>query len=179
LRARLVPERVLEWGERGTSLPAQLRAIAAALAVTAGAAALYYGTTAVYWPLLSLLLAEAVVRRVIEKQANSALTHLDCNAEGLLLFSKVLERIENETFEAKRLQELVAELKSGDELASKAVRHLARIMYWVDGRDSLLGKILEWLILYTLQVAFAAEAWKRKHGKQLRRWMVIAERSKR
>jgi DNA mismatch repair ATPase MutS len=38
----------------------------------------------------------------------------------------------------------------------------------------LLGKILEWLIVYTLQVAFGAEAWKRKHGKQLRRWMAIA-----
>jgi DNA mismatch repair ATPase MutS len=142
--------------------------------VAAGAAAIYYGMTAVYWPLLIVLFAEGVLRRALEKQANAALAHLDCNAEGLLLFSKVLERIERESFEAKRLQGMVAELKSGGEPASKAVRRLARIVYWVDGRDSLLGKILEWLIVYTAQVAFAAEAWKRKHGRDLRRCMALA-----
>jgi len=174
LRARLVPERMLEWGESATSLRAPLRPVVAALAAVAGAAAIYYGMTVVYWPLVTTLLVEAVVRRALEKQANAALAHLDCNAEGLLLFSKVLERIESESFEAKRLQDMAAELKSAGEPASKAVRRLARTVYWVDGRDSLLGKILEWLIVYTLQVAFAAEAWKRKHGRDLRRWMALA-----
>jgi hypothetical protein len=174
LRSQLVPERVLEWGESETALRAELRPVVALLAVAAGAAAIYYGMTVVYWPLLSVLLAEAVVRRIFEKRAKDALSLPDCNAEGLLLFSKVLERIENETFEAKRLKELAAELKLGGEAASTAVQRLARVVYWVDGRDSLLGKILEWLIVYSLQVAFAAEAWKRRHGKQLRRWMAIA-----
>jgi len=174
LRARIVPDRVLEWGESATSLRAQVRPVAAGLAMAAGAASIYYGMTAVYWPMLVVLLMEGVLGRALDKQATAALAHLDCNAEGLLLFSKVLERIENEPFEAKRLQKMVAELKGGDEPASKGVRRLARIVYWVDGRDSLLGKILEWLIVYTLQVAFAAEAWKRKHGRELRRWMALA-----
>ena len=174
LRARLVPARVLQWGEAETSLPAWLRPVVALLAISAGAAAIYYGITAVYWPLLGVLLVEGVVRGVFEKRAKVALALLDCNAEGLLLFSKVLERIENESFETKRLAEMAAELKMGSEPASKAVRRLARIVYWVDGRESLLGKILEWPIVYTLQVAFAAEAWKRRHGNHLRRWMTIA-----
>jgi len=115
-----------------------------------------------------------VVRRFLDKRAKDALALLDCNAEGLFLFSKVLARIESETFATKRLAEFAAELKAGGDTASKAIKRLARIVYWVDGRESLLGKILEWLIVYTLQVAFAAEAWKRRHGKQLRRWMTIA-----
>jgi len=174
LRARLVAERVLEWGESEMQLPAVLRPLVALLAIAAGAAAIYYGMTVVYWPLLGVLFVEGVLRRFLDKRAKDALALLDCNAEGLLLFSRVLARIESETFATKRLAELGAELKAGGDAASKAVRRLARIVYWVDGRESLLGKILEWLIVYTLQVAFAAEAWKRKHGKQLRRWMAIA-----
>jgi len=137
-------------------------------------AAIYYGTTEIYLPFLSVLIAEAVLRRFLEKRATTALAKLDCNAEGLLLFSKVLGRIENESFETKRLKELAAELKAGGKPASSVVKELARIVYWVDGRDSLLAKILDWLFVYTLQVAFAAEAWKRRNGKQLRRWMAIA-----
>jgi len=174
LRARLVPERVLEWGESEARLPVALRPLMALLAIAAGAAAIYYGMTVVYWPLLSVLFVEGVVRRFLDKRAKDALALLDCNAEGLFLFSKVLARIESETFATKRLAEFAAELKAGGDTASKAIKRLARIVYWVDGRESLLAKILEWLIVYTLQVAFAAEAWKRKHGKQLRRWMAIA-----
>jgi len=174
LRARLVPDRVLEWGESEGRLPAALRPLVTLLAIAAGAAAIYYGMTVVYWPLLSVLFVEGVARRFLDKRAKDALALLDCNAEGFLLFSKVLARIESETFATKRLAEFAAELKTGGDTASKAVRRLARIVYWVDGRESLLGKMLEWLIVYTLQVAFAAEAWKRKHGKHLRRWMAIA-----
>lgn len=174
LRARLVPERVLEWGESATLLPEKLRYVVAALATAAAVAAIYYGTTEIYLPFLSVLIAEAVLRRFLEKRATTALAKLDCNAEGLLLFSKVLGRIENESFETKRLKELAAELKAGGKPASSVVKELARIVYWVDGRDSLLAKILDWLFVYTLQVAFAAEAWKRRNGKQLRRWMAIA-----
>ncbi|HLK05803.1 MAG TPA: hypothetical protein VKT53_15300 [Candidatus Acidoferrum sp.] len=174
LRARLAPERVLEWGESETSLPARLRPVVVVLAIGAGAAAICYGMTVIYWPLLIVLFAEGILRRMWEKRAEAALALLDCNAEGLLLFSRILERLERESFESKRLAELVEELRSGGEPASKAVRRLARVMAWVDGRASLLGKILEWLIVYTVQVAFAAEAWKRRHGKRLRRWMSIA-----
>jgi len=45
-------------------------------------------------------------------------------------------------------------LKAGGKPASSVVKELARIVYWVDGRDSLLAKILDWLFVYTLQVAF-------------------------
>ena len=174
LRARLVPERVLEWGESEACLARELRLPVGVLALVAVAALIYYGVTGVYWPLLTLLLTEGVVRRTLEKRANAALKYLDCNAEGLSLFSRVLERLEREPFESRQLKELAAELTADGEAASQAMRKLARIMYWVDGRESLLGKILEWLIVYTAQVAFAAESWKRRHGSRLRRWMAIA-----
>jgi len=174
LRARLVPEPVLEWGESEFSLPVPWRGVLGVLGAAALLAAAFYGATATYWPLLGVLFIEAVLRRFLDKRATAALANLDCNAEGLLAFSKVLKRLEEESFEAKRLRELAAELGASGKPASKGVRKLARIMYWVDARDSLLAKLLEWLVSYTVQVAFAAEAWKRKHGKDLRKWLAIA-----
>jgi DNA mismatch repair ATPase MutS len=47
-------------------------------------------------------------------------------------------------------------------------------VYWVDARENLLLKMAELPFLYTLQVAFAAEAWKRRHGRRMRRWLEIA-----
>jgi len=174
LRARLVPERVLVWGESKTFLPRGMRPLLAAFALASLAGAIYYLATTAYWPLLFILAVQTILRRWLEPQAKAALVNLDCNAEGLLLFSKILQRIENEPFETKRLKKLAEDLKAGDEPASKAVRRLARIVYWVDGRGSLLAKLLEWPFAYTAQVAFAAEGWKRHHGRQLRRWMEIA-----
>src|SRR5207253_4409268 len=43
LRARLVPERVLEWGESEARLPVALRPLMVLLAIAAGAAAIYCG----------------------------------------------------------------------------------------------------------------------------------------
>jgi len=174
LRARLVPERVLVWGEGKTFLPRGMRPLMAALALASAGGAIYYLATTVYWPLVSILAVQAILRRWLEPQAKGALANLDCNAEGLLLFSDILQRIENEPFETTRLKKLAEDLKAGDEPASKAVQRLARIVYWVDGRDSLLAKLLEWPFAYTAQVAFAAEGWKRSRGRQLRHWMEIA-----
>ena len=38
----------------------------------------------------------------------------------------------------------------------------------------LLAHIAELPLLYTLQVAFAAEAWRRRHGARMRTWINIA-----
>jgi len=65
-----VPERVLEWGESATLLPEKLRYVVAALATAAAVAAIYYGTTEIYLPFLSVLIAEAVLRRFLEKARN-------------------------------------------------------------------------------------------------------------
>jgi DNA mismatch repair ATPase MutS len=51
---------------------------------------------------------------------------------------------------------------------------LARIVYWIDARDNLLVQLLDLPLLYTLQVAFAAEAWRRRWGASMRIWVDIA-----
>jgi hypothetical protein len=174
LRARLNPESMMEWAERESILPGGMwRGVMAVLAIGAAAGIVYYLETATLWPLLSVFVMEALVLGWLRRKAHTVIEGVDCNAEGLLLFSEILERLEREPFAAVRLQALAAELKDGNEPASAAIRGFARIVYWIDASDGVLAKMAELPFLYSVQVGMAAEAWRRQWGAKMRRWAEL------
>ena len=174
LRARVNPESLFEWAESKSVLPGvALRVVAAVLAILAASAAVYYLNTAEIWPLASLMAVEAGILVRFRKRAHAVMEAVDCNAEGLLLFSEILARLEQEPFESPRLKKLAAELRKEKAPASRAIRQFARIVYWIDASDSLLAKMSELPLLYSVQVATAAEAWRRKYGGKVRRWAEL------
>jgi hypothetical protein len=171
LRARLNPESLIDWAEDKSILPRGIwRLVMAALAIGAAAGIVYYFESATLWPLLSVLVVESVVLARLWRRAHAVIEGVDSNAEGLLLFSEILARLEREPFASARLQEIAAELKDGDEPASRAVRRFARIVYWIDANDSLLARMSELPFLYSVQVGMAAETWRRRWGAKMRRW---------
>jgi hypothetical protein len=184
LRARIAPERLMEWAEEKTVLPGpSCRILAAVLSVGAAAGIAEYVEGGSKWPLLAVLAIEGLLLTWLGKKAKEAIAKIDCNAEGLQLFAEVLERFEKVTFASARLQSISRELveaqgvtgieKSDSTRSSVAVRRLARVVYWVDAQDNFILKLAKLPFLYTLQVALAAEAWKRRFGGRLRRWMEI------
>ena len=175
LRARLNPETLVEWAEGESILPggAIWRGMMALLAMGAAAGVVYYFETAALWPLLSVLVLEAVVLGWLRRKAHTVIEGVDCNAEGLLLFSEILERLEREPFTAARLQALAAELKQGNESVSVAIRKFARIVNWIDASDGVIAKMSELPFLYSVQVGMAAEAWRRRWGSKMRRWAEL------
>ncbi|HYL61577.1 MAG TPA: mismatch repair protein [Candidatus Methylomirabilis sp.] len=184
LRARVNPESLVEWAEKKPALPGgAMRVVTAALALAAAAAIVYYLAAVEVWPLASVLAVESGILVWLRKKAHAVTEGVDCNAEGLLLFSEILAQLEREPFDSPRLKRLAAELRPvwpidlclpnrlGEKVtASRAIRQFARIVYWIDASDSLLAKLSELPFLYSLQVAMAAEAWRRKYGAHLRRW---------
>lgn len=177
LRARLDPRSLITWAESPALLPGGasgmlLRLLAALLSLCAAGTILYFFFTAKLLPLLVVLALEAAVLRLLRPRAVRVVSGMAANAEGLELFSKILERLEQEPFTSPRLQRFAAELKSG-ETASQAIRRLARVVYWVDARTGLLAQIMELPFLYTVQTAMAAEAWRRQWGGTLRAWVEI------
>jgi hypothetical protein len=174
LRARLNPESLIDWAEEKSILPRGIwRVVMATLAIAAAAALIYLVETTALWPLMAVLAIESVVLRGLWRKAHAVIEGVDCNAEGLLLFSDILERLEREPFAAPRLRQLAAELKDGNEPASQAVRKFARIVYWIDASDSLLARISELPFLYSVQVGMAAEAWRSRWGAKMRRWVEL------
>jgi MutS domain V len=174
LRARLNPESLIDWAEGRSILPGGAwRVIAALLAIAAGAGIVYYLETATLWPLLSVMAVEAILLAWLRRRAHTVIEGVDCNAEGLLLFSEILERLEREPFVSSRLREFAAELKGENEPASRAIRKFARIVYWMDASDGVLAKMAELPFLYSVQVGMAAEAWRRRWGAKIRRWAEL------
>jgi MutS domain V len=169
LRARLNPESLTGWAETNRVMPGvALRIVAILLALAAIAGVVFYLVTLNYWPVLTVFLVEVFFRRSLRRRAETVIEGISCNAEGLLLFADVLQRLERERFASPRLQAFAMELKRDGQPASHFVRKLARIVYWMDAHHSLIGHLLELPLLYTAQVAFVAEAWRERYGARMR-----------
>ena len=174
LRARLDPESLVEWAEQAPSMPGNVwRVLSFALAVAAVAAGVYFVFSSMVWPLVLVLSLEVGVRWKLQKRTEALLDGIACNAEGLVLFANILELLEKESFASPQLQKLCAPLKEHPKPASQIIRRLARIVYWIDARHSLLAHLVETPFLYTLQVGFAAEAWRRLWGARMRAWVDV------
>jgi len=174
LRVRLDPESLIGWAERAPELPGSVwRGVVLALAMAAIATGVYYFLTSIVWPVLLVLVLEGFLRWRLRKKAKAVIEGVSCNAEGLVLFSSILELFEKEPFTSSELQKLCRPLKQSPMPASPVIRRLARIVYWIDARHSLLAHLVDLPFLYTLQVAFAAEAWRRRWGARMRAWVDI------
>jgi hypothetical protein len=179
LRLRLSPESLTEWAEASPLLPTgPWRAVALLLSLAAAAALiLFFGHRDLYTPLLAVLVVEVFFRRRLRPRAEQVMHGVACNAEGLLLFAQVLERFERENFSSPKLQAMAANLRgegANRPAASQLLRKLTRIVYWIDGEHSLLGHLAELPFLYSVQVAYTAEAWRRRWGRELRTWAAVA-----
>ena len=174
LRVRLDPESLISWAESGPILPRHgVRLAAVVLSLWIIGALLYWVNTSNYLPLLIGAILAANVNRMFRRRIKAILGDFSANADGILLFARILARIEAEAFADPRLQKLSTELRREGVLASSAVRKLARLVFWIDARGSLIAAILEWLALYSLQLAAAAEAWRRNYGRRMRACVEI------
>ena len=175
LKIRLDPRSLETWAEAPPLLPpGPWRIVVALLAIFAAATTIYLLATLRLWPLAIVLALEVIVLLWLRVRAEKVVSALACNAEGLGLFADVLRRLEQEPFASPRLQDFATELKTGHQTASQSIRQLASNVYWIDAREELLGRLLELPVLYTVQCAFAAEAWRKRYGVKLRAWVDIA-----
>ena len=174
LRARLLPEPLATWAEKKPLLPkSAVRAAAAVLALSAVATIVFGLITSVYLPFFAVLVVEALFLLWLKRRAVAVITDVGCNAEGLVLFAEVLKQIQAQSFTPDRLRQLQEKLKKGDEPASRSIERLTRVVYWIDARSSQLARLAELPLLYTVQVAFAVEAWRRRWGSQMRVWLDV------
>ncbi len=92
-------------------------------------------------------------------------------AHDLQILAEVLGRLERETFACARLRRLAESLETSGRPTSKRIARLKRLMELLDSRDHLLMRVIGPPLLWTTQIAFAIEAWRKKTGPRLRRWL--------
>jgi hypothetical protein len=172
---RLMPERLIEWAEALATLPPAMRPVVAllALAFAAGIVNALYGGG--LWLLVPLGLVNAAMLWWLMKPATAVVEGLSSAtiSAGVDLLAKVVAEIEGAAFEEPELLALVARLKgaTADESASRGLARLARVSDWVDSRHNAFARLAEIPALFTLQVGFSAEAWRKRDGARLRGWV--------
>jgi DNA mismatch repair ATPase MutS len=84
----------------------------------------------------------------------------------------VLIRLERERFRCAPLANLRTALDAAGEPPSRRIAKLKRLMEYLDSRDNVFVRVAEIFILWTPHVAFAVEAWRRRSGPAVRRWLT-------
>jgi DNA mismatch repair ATPase MutS len=109
------------------------------------------------------------------KRANAIAESLASSTQSAAidLLANVIREIEAEPFEEPALLALARRLKGqgGEPTASSGMARLARISDWTDSRHNVFVRLSEIPILFTLQLGYASESWRRRHGARLRDWV--------
>lgn len=166
------PESLLAWAEAPNRLSRGLLvAVGLVLPALALALALVWHATGTASPLFLVLLIEVAVVYAVRRALSEAIYGTETAFHDLKLFAALLIRIERNTFTAEPLKDLVRRLSSHTLPASQTIARLARVIDFADARNNPILRFLDVPLLYSLNVALAAERWRRTHGKVIRQWV--------
>ena len=169
-------DRLIAWAEQPRSLP-PVRFVVAALALAFVAALYVYlnGGPGIYAAIIPVINIAMLVW--LGRRGEAIAESLSSSTESAVLdlVASVINEIEQEPFDDPALAALAGRLtgpgKDNGGRASRGIARLARISDWADSRHNAFLKISEIPLLFTLQLAYAAEAWRRRHGRDLREWI--------
>ena len=172
VRADVDPESLLRWAaEPPVFKSIAPRLMAAGLALLAVAAAAVWVWWGLATPFALVLAIEAAFAFWFRSRVQHVVHAIEYAAHDLDLLAGTLLRLERERFTSPLLVRLRVALDTGGAPPSRQVARLHRLVDWLDSRDNLFLRIFGPPLLYTTQLAFAVEAWRRQAGPQVRRWI--------
>jgi hypothetical protein len=173
LKVGIHPDALPQWAEGPNQLIRPwLRWLSLLLAIAAIAAAIVWAEFGTKTPFFTIIIFETIITASLRKHTDAVLHATEHALEDLQLLSSLLARLEREHFESPRLQALKTELSSHHLPASQAIARLRTIVEYIRSLDNPLMRILNIPLLYVVQVAYAAEAWRNAHGAAVRSWLA-------
>jgi hypothetical protein len=166
------PDALLKWAESTNKMkPLSLRWLAQGLAAMAVAGVVMWAIWGIATPLVLIVVIEAVITYWLKKPLEEVLHGTEHAFRNLDLLSGVLARVEVDAFNAPRLQALQQELLTSGVPASQAIARLRTLVDRINSRHNIFVRIIDAPLMYSVQVAFAAERWRKIHGSALRLWV--------
>jgi hypothetical protein len=167
------PQELLNWAEGPNQMkPLWVRWLAFSLAALAVLAAIVWAIWGTLTPLIVIIAIEVVPAYRMRKLVDETLHGAEHAFRDLDLLSAVLARIEAHAFHAPRLQALQRELSSSNVPSSQAIARLRTLVGLINSRHNTMVRIIDVPLMYSVQVAFAAERWRQTHGRALRAWIT-------
>jgi hypothetical protein len=165
------PEALIAWAQEESGLR-DGRWWAAGLAILC-IAGLVFGFMVMWTPFIVFLLINGIItsraRHRLEKIfAGVGDTHKDLDSLALLL-----RRIETEKFASPMLQHLQAQLLTHGLPPSACIARLDTLADLDDSRHNWFVRIFDIPLLYSMQIAFALERWRRTYGSGIKAWLKV------
>jgi MutS domain V len=171
-KAGVHPEALIRWAEAPNRIgPPGLRWLAPALAAAAVVCVFIWAFWGMATPLVLVVILEAVLTYRLRQPLAEVLHGTEQTFHGVELLSGMLVRLERHSFHSPRLQTLQGELLSHHIPGSRALARLNTIVDLIDSREHFLVRTLDAPFMYSVQVALAAERWRRAHGHAVRSWV--------
>jgi hypothetical protein len=173
-RVGVHPDAIAQWAESSNQTIAKWPAwLAPGLAALAVISAILWAAWDFATPFVIVVAIEAALTYRMRKVLDSTLQGTENAFHDLDLLSGMLERIESHSFRDVRLQARQSELSSGGVKAFQAISRLRTLVDRINARHSVFVRIIDAPLMYSIQVAIAAERWRRAHGRAVRNWINI------
>jgi hypothetical protein len=173
LKVGIHPDALTQWAEAPNQLTRPwLRWLSLLLAFAAIAAAIIWAELGTKTPFFAIVIVETIITALLRKRTDAVFHATEHALEDLQLLSSLLARLEREQFVSPRLQALKIEFASHHLAGSKAIARLRAIVEYIRSLDNTIMRVLNIPLLYGVQVAYAAEAWRAAHGAAVRSWLT-------
>jgi MutS domain V/MutS domain III len=168
---RAHPEELVRWAQEHSGMQ-DGRWWALTLAIIS-MAALVFAFISFWTPfIVSILVNGGIVFR-LRHRLEKVFAGLDESHKNLDSLAEILRRIEEENFDSPRLQRLQAELKTGGLAPSECIARLDAFSDLDDSRHNWFVRLFDVPLLYSLQLAFALDRWRRNYGSGVAAWLEV------
>jgi hypothetical protein len=175
VRAGMHSASLLTWAEDPPSLaPHWLAWIARGFTALVFAALAWLAVTDDVNPLLVVLAAQSLFAFPQMRRIVRVLHRAETATRDLGTLSRLVERIEVETFASPRLRHIQQRLRTGSLSASKAIRTLRRLVEIHDWQHNNVFLALSLPFMLGMHLAWAMESWRRRNGAAVRQWLAAA-----
>jgi hypothetical protein len=172
-RTGVHPDALIAWAESTESMPSGLiRILAPLLSIAAIIMAIIWISWDTPLPFALVLLANAALILSLRRRLEILLARTDRAFDDIELLEHIAERIEREQFTSERLRGLAQQLRSQHMPASRAMKGFGLIVDMVRSRESIILRTLDWPLLYSVNMAYIAEGWRRRHGRSVGAWLT-------
>jgi hypothetical protein len=173
-RVGVHPDALTKWAEAPNQFTQRwMRWLAPLLVLLAAAFAVVWAAWGLATPFIVVVVIEILLTRSLKKQLIEVCDAIENAFANLDLLSALLTRLEREQFQSPRLQTLKRQLSSHSLAGSQAIKRLRTIVQFVESRRNPLFRLLDAPLMYSVQVAFSAEAWRNAHGAAVRNWLTV------
>ncbi|TDI46768.1 MAG: DNA mismatch repair protein MutS [Acidobacteria bacterium] len=122
-------------------------------------------------PVLLALAFQGILTGRLRARVQQVLEDVEEPGRELFLMAEVLERLAAETYESRLLAGRREALESAAGAPHQAIAHLARLVERLDWRRNKFFAPFGMALAWSSQHAFALESWRRRHGRDVPRWL--------